>query len=171
MLKTCLAICLCLGLTACGYHVSGHGSSLPATIKTIAVPAFLNETSRFKIEQSLTTAVARELLQRTSYQVQSQEESSDAVLRGVVVSFYTIPLIFDSVTGRATAVSVNVLVKVTLTDRKTKKVLYQNQNFLYSERYEISRDAAGYFDESAASIDRLSRTLAGSLVSAILEGF
>ena len=99
------------------------------------------------------------------------EESSDAVLRGAVVSFYTIPLIFDSVTGRATTVSVNVLVKVTLTDRKTKKVLYQNQNFLYSERYEISRDAAGYFDESAASIDRLSRTLAGSLVSAILEGF
>lgn len=164
-----LGAALCL--SACGYHVSGHGSTLPPSVKTIAVPAFTNETPRFKIEQSLTTAVIRELIERTSYHVQSDEQTSDVVLRGSVLGFYTIPLIFDSQTNRATTVSVNVRVKVELTDRKTKKVLYQNQNYLYSERYEISRDAAGYFDESAAAIDRLSRSLAGSLVSSILEGF
>ena len=36
---------------ACGYHVSGQGNSLPPTIKTIAIPVFVNQSVRFRIEQ------------------------------------------------------------------------------------------------------------------------
>src|SRR5260370_89940 len=54
----------CLALLAasagCGYHTAGHAVQLPQNVKTIAVPAFVNETSTYRIEQLLTSSVVRE---------------------------------------------------------------------------------------------------------------
>jgi len=41
----------------------------------------------------------------------------------------------------------------------------------FRERYEISVDPAAYFDESGTAMQRVSRDVARSAVSAILEGF
>jgi Lipopolysaccharide-assembly len=171
--KTCrmlLTVSLLI-LAGCGYHVAGHNNTLPATIHTIAVPAFKNETPRFKIEQFLTTAVVRELLARTRYKVQAEPDESDAVLRGVVTGFYTAPVVYDPKSNRATTVSVNVRLRVSLVERKSGKVLFENQDYLYTERYEIGQQSSGYFEESDAALQRLSRTVASALISAILEGF
>ncbi len=43
-----------LALPGCGYSLSGRGSFLPASIKTIGVPLFTNTTSLFEIEQRVT---------------------------------------------------------------------------------------------------------------------
>jgi len=163
---------LLLAATAgCGYHVAGKANTLPATLHTIAVPAFKNETAQFKIEEYLTNAVSRELLARTRYQVRREPEESDAVLHGVVSGFYSAPLVFDPKSGRATTGSLNVRLRVSLVDRKSGKVLYENRDYLYSERYEIGQQSSQYFEESVAALQRLSRTMASALVSAILEGF
>ena len=53
---------------ACGYHVAGKGNSLPPTIKTIAIPVFVNESVRFRIEQKVAAAVTREFIERTPYE-------------------------------------------------------------------------------------------------------
>src|SRR5712691_6480528 len=47
---------------ACGYHTAGHGVTLPADVQTIAIPAFVNQTQTYKIEQKLTAAVVREMV-------------------------------------------------------------------------------------------------------------
>jgi hypothetical protein len=39
------------------------------------------------------------------------------------------------------------------------------------ERYEISIDPLAYFEESEVALERLSKQVAGSIVSAILEAF
>jgi len=166
-----LVLLLACVSTGCGYHVAGKANTLPATLHTIAVPAFKNETPRFKIEQFLTTAVTRELLTRTKYRVQPEPDGADAVLRGVVTGFYAAPVVFDPVTNRATTSTVNVRLRVSLVDSKTNKVLWENRDYLYTERYEISQQTSGYFEESDASLQRLSRTVAAAVVSAILEGF
>jgi len=162
--------CACAG---CGYHVAGHsGGNIPASIQSIDVPTFTNQTSRFKIEQQLTQAVVRELLTRTKYKVRANEkpDDADAILRGTITGFSSYPVVYDPASGHATAL-VNVRLKVSLIDQKTKKVLYENADFVYREQYEISGQATTYFDESAAAVDRLSRALAGSLVSGIISGF
>lgn len=156
---------------SCGYHVAGRATTIPQSIHTISVPAFRNETSRFKIEQSLTSAVVRELLARTRYRVQSVEDGSDAVLRGTVIAYWAYPVVFDPQNGRATTVSINLRLRVSLADRKTGKPLYENPDYTFSERYEISQETSGYFEESSAAVERLSKSLAADLVSAILEGF
>ena len=56
-------------LSACGYHTAGHANTLPTNLHTIAIPAFVNHTQTYKIEQRLTAAVVRELITRTHYHI------------------------------------------------------------------------------------------------------
>ena len=76
------AVALWRRRAGCGYRVAGRANTLPATVKTIAVPAFENRTSTYRIEQRLTSAVVHELLVDTRYRVVSNPADGDAVLQG-----------------------------------------------------------------------------------------
>ncbi len=160
-----------LCLTGCGYHVAGHADVLPAAIQTVAVPAFSNGSVQYRIAEKITTAVTREMIQRTKYRIVANPEDADAVLTGALVNFNSYPTTYDPVTGRASGVQVVVQVSVTLTERRTGKVLFRRPNFEVRDRYEISVDPKTYFDESSGAVDRLSRDIARTLVSGILEQF
>ena len=82
-----------LSTTACGYHTAGHAVTLPANVQTIAIPAFVNKTQTYKIEQRLTAAVVQEMVTRTHYHILNEaSDSADATLRGTVISTSTSPL-------------------------------------------------------------------------------
>ena len=166
-----LALLSAVLLSGCGYHTAGHAVQLPENVKTIAVPAFKNETLTYRIEQMLTASVVREFTTRTHYRVLNDpSEAADATLRGTVLSTTASPLTYDSATGRAASVLVVVSVKVTLTDRNGK-VLYQNPAYLFREQYELSQDLPSFFEEDSPAFRRLSQDFARTLVSNILEGF
>jgi len=164
----------CLTLVAsggCGYHVAGHAVQLPENVKTIAVPAFVNETRTYRIEQMLTSSVVREFTTRTHYHILNDpSEAADATLRGTVLSTSASPLTYNSTTGQAASVLVVVSMKVSLTDRQGK-VLYQNPSYLFREQYEVSQDLPSFFEEDSPAFRRLSQDFARTLVSNILEGF
>ena len=157
--------------TGCGYHVGAHSDLLPATIHTIAVPAFSNLTNRYKLSDRLPSAITREFLSRTRYKVVPKEEDADAVLRGAVINYQSFPIVSDQNTGRATVVQIVVTMQVTLLDRKTGKVIYSRPSFELRNRYEISLDPNAYFEESDTALDRLSTDVARMTVSAVLEAF
>lgn len=157
--------------TGCGYHTAGHVVQLPEAVKTIAVPAFKNETSTYRVEQMLTASVVREFTTRTHYQVlNDSNDAADATLHGTVLSTTASPLAYDTNTGRAASVMVVVSIRVSLTDRNGK-VLYQNPAYLFREQYEVSQDLASFFEEDSPAFRRLSQDFARTLVSNILEGF
>ena len=58
------AIAIALMFDVCGYKQAGKGKSLPANIKTIAVPVFQNSSLKYRVEQRFTQAVADEILKR-----------------------------------------------------------------------------------------------------------
>ena len=148
---------LILFTTACGYHTAGHAVTLPANVQTIAIPAFVNQTQTYKIEQKLTAAVVREMVTRTHYHIlNGASDSADATLRGTVVSTSTSPLTYDSQTGRASSALVVLTAKVTLTDRQGK-VLYENPSYLFREEYQVSRELSSFFEEDSPALERLSR--------------
>jgi hypothetical protein len=165
----CFVLLLSALLTGCGYHVSGHGDLMPKTIKTIAIPAFSNLTSRYKLARLLPTDIGRELISRTHYAIVSDPNQADAVLTGTLNNFAAYPTI--SANGRSTVVEAVVTLRVTLTDRATGAVLFTRNGAEFRERYEISIDPKAYFDESGTAMDRLSKSVARSVVSAILEKF
>jgi outer membrane lipopolysaccharide assembly protein LptE/RlpB len=156
---------------SCGYHTAGHAVQLPENVKTIAVPAFTNVTTTYRIEQMLTASVVHEFTTRTHYHILNDpSEAADATLRGTVISTSATPLTYNSATGQAASVLVVVSMKVSLTDRQGK-VLYQNPSYLFREQYEVSQDLASFFEEDSPAFRRLSQDFARTLVSNILEGF
>lgn len=171
-LASLLALTVSLsGLHACGYRLAGRADLLPARIRTIAVPAFTNATAEFKIEQYLTQEVVREMLTRTRYRVTSDRAAADATLLGTVVLFDAIPQNFDPLTGRATSVMTITRVHVTLFDKADGKELYRNPDLTHRETYEVSADPEAYVNERESAMLRASRTMASTLVSAVLSGF
>jgi outer membrane lipopolysaccharide assembly protein LptE/RlpB len=170
-LPVAVLVCSFLVILGCGYHTAGHTSAIPQDVRTIAIPAFVNQTHTYRIEQMLTAAVVREMTTRTHYHVvQNSGDDADATLRGSVLSAYTTPLTYDSTTGRAASVLVVISVSVSFAD-KTGKVLYRNPAYLFREQYEISRDPNSFFEEDTPALARLSRDFAQTLVSNVLEGF
>jgi outer membrane lipopolysaccharide assembly protein LptE/RlpB len=160
-----------LSATACGYHTAGRAVTLPANVQTIAIPAFVNRTQTYKIEQKLTAAVVQEMITRTHYHILNEaSDSADATLRGTVISTSTSPLTYDSQTGRASSALVVVTAKVTLTDRQGK-VLYENPSYLFREEYQVSQELSSFFEEDSPALERLSHQFARTLVSNVLEGF
>jgi len=173
-LHTCpliLASCLLISSLACGYHVAGRGDRLPPDVKTLAVPIFANETPRFRIEQRVSAAITRELIERSRFRVTPDPARADAVLRGTIKEVRTGVVAFDLSTGRATTLQVQVLAHVDLVDQHTKKVLFTNHNYVFREQYQISQTTSALFEEQDPALDRLSRDLARTLVTEILENF
>ncbi len=158
-------------LSSCGYHVAGRADLLPKTIQTIAVPAFTNLTTRYKLTDRLAEAVSREFISRTRYRLVPDANTADAVLKGSVNNYLSFPTVLDPISGRASAVDLRVYLTVSLVERATGKVLFSRPNMEVRERYEISVTPGPYFEESDAALDRVSRTVAQQLVTSILENF
>lgn len=157
--------------SACGYHVAGRGDRLPPDVKTIAVPTFSNQTKRFRIEQQLTAAVVRELIERTRFKVLSDPDGADAVVEGTVKNVSTGVIAFNLTTGAATALQVVVTADVRLVDQHTHKVLFSNPKYVFRDEYEISQSNSQLFEEEGPALDRLSRDFAHTLVTDILENY
>ncbi|MBI1792469.1 MAG: hypothetical protein HYR60_33520 [Acidobacteria bacterium] len=156
--------------TSCGYHLAGKADLLPKSIHTIAIPAFANVTTRYQLADRLSAALTREFISRTRYQIVADPAKADATLNGTVVSYVSYPTVIDQATSRATGVQAIVVLQVTLRDR-AGAVLYQRPNLEFRERYEISVDPRAYFEESEVAMERLSRDVARTVVSSVLENF
>ncbi len=168
--RLALAAALSLALAGCGYHVAGKADMMPKSVRTIAVVPWQNVTVKYRLTDRLPAAIQREFITRGRYHVVADGNDADAVLRGAVLIYNAFPTVFDPATGRASAVQVNVRLRVELKDR-AGKTLFERQSVEYHERYEISVQPGTYFDESDAALDRLSRDVARSVVTAILESF
>ncbi|HUI75103.1 MAG TPA: LPS assembly lipoprotein LptE [Candidatus Acidoferrum sp.] len=166
-------------LAGCGYHVVGHDDALPKTIHVIAVPAFENKTSSYRVEQKLTSATIHEFLASTRYKIVSDPGAGDAVLRAKVLSVQATPLLFITTpatsttpsTTRATTMLITMKCDVTLTDSATQKTLFHNDNFLFRNEYEITSDVKSFFEEQDPALDRMAQDFAKRLVANVTENF
>ncbi len=142
---------------------------MPKSIHTIAVTPMPGP--RYQLARVLPADITRELIARTKYKVIDDSKQADAVLSGHVVNVANFPTLFDPATGRATSVQVIVTLQFTMTERTTGKTLFSQPNMEVRERYQISTNPQQYFDESGTALARLSKDVAQSVVSAILENF
>jgi hypothetical protein len=81
--------CLLLA-SSCGYHTGGHGDLIPKTVHTIAIPAFSNVTTRYKLTDQLPEAITREFISRTRYRIVKDTSAADAILDGAVLSYQSL---------------------------------------------------------------------------------
>ena len=160
-----------VGACGCGYRVGGKAETLPQTLHTIAIPAFKNTTTKYKLTGLLPQSIAREFNTRTHYRVVSDRQQADAILEGTLVRYYSSPTVYDPATSRSSGVQVNVWMTLVLRERASGKELFRRNNLEFRERYEITGDQQSYIDESDAALARLSQAVARQVVSTILEAW
>jgi outer membrane lipopolysaccharide assembly protein LptE/RlpB len=165
--KGAVAALLALTLAGCGYRVAGTAALLPG-VYTIAVTPWTNASIQYKLSDHLADAVSRELITRTRYSVVADPAKADAVLSGSVANMLSSASVVDPQTGRSTAGQLVVYLQVKMID-KNGKVLFNQPNLQFRERYEISINPTQYFDESQPAMQRLSRDVAREVVAAIIE--
>jgi len=155
--------------TGCGYAPSSKAVKIAPSIQTIYIPAFVNQTQKYKVEETLTVAVVHEFLGRSRFKVTNDEKAPhEATLLGTITSATVTPLTYDSQTGRASTASVVVTVRVNLKDN-SGKTIYDRQNYTFRETYQVSRELSSFFEEESPAFDRLARDFARTLVADILE--
>jgi len=160
---------------ACGYHLIGHASSLPARLQKLCVVPFLNQSGRAELDQRLTEKVSQEWVRRGRFQLVPIAEQADVVLLGTVIAAASSPVQFDQY-GRATQFQLTVVSDVQFVDRTGEKpvVLWRDQHFTRSRAYNVNVTTAtsyDYFDQEVETMDLLAQDFARGLVVTILEGF
>jgi len=166
-----LAAWLLLMVSGCGYHAAGKAVRLPSDVQTIYVPTFTNITTAFRVEQVFTAAVVQELRSRTNFRILvTNSGSADATLNGTVTYAATSALTYDSQTGNVSSSLLMIGAKVSLVG-KDGKVLWENPNYLFRQQYQLSQDAASFFEEESPALQRIAQDFAKSLVSNLVEAY
>ncbi len=154
--------------TGCGYRHASASRSLKG--QSIAVEPLINRTTTFEVEQVLTRALIRSLVEKSSYRVVQDASKADVVLRGEILSVLATPVIFGQETfGTAFLVTLNA--KVELKDRRTGKLIFKNDSYLFREQYEINADVKYFFSEQNPALERIAADFGSSVVSSVLEDF
>ena len=171
---------LTASLSGCGYSLAGRGSFLPAYIKTIGLPLFINNTPIFDVERRVTDKVRTEFIGRGRYTVKSETTGVDAVLTGEIMSITLAPTAFNQ-QQQATRYALTLIAKIEFKDLKANKVLWSNPGMAYSEQFDVTSfvgtsgttnpDAGTFLGQNVNALERLASEFARAVVSAILESF
>jgi hypothetical protein len=170
-----LVVLLTLLLPSCGYSLAGRGTFLPASIRIIGIPQFVNQTPVPEIEQRFTERVRAEFIGRGKYQVLPQDANVDAVLRGTIMSLSITPTNFNQ-SQQATRYVITIATRIEFVDVKADKKLWENPSMVFREEYDLPPDTAvgdpkAFFGQSSNALERVANDFARSVVSAILEAF
>jgi outer membrane lipopolysaccharide assembly protein LptE/RlpB len=162
---------LLLLLAGCGYGLVGRGSNIPPDIKSVYLQPLENRTQRQLVDQSLTRAIADELVTRQRFAVVSSEAQANAEIVGAVTGFGVTPVTFDQ-TGRATEYELSITAQITFKRvGQEGKVIWKSDRYTFRESYPVPTSGTAYLDLEDATIEKASQQFAQTLVTDLLEGF
>lgn len=161
-----------MAMSSCGYHLSGKGSLVPEGAKTIAVPAFINNTNEPYIDLEVTKAVVDEFIADGRLRI-VDVEVADLALRGVVIKYDVTALSFTA-DSFVQQYRVRIVVNASLEDLKAKKVLWHENSieavFISDYPVTIGNITATKIAKESA-IKKAGQDIAWTLRSRVLEGF
>jgi len=160
--------------TGCGYSLAGRGSFLPAYIKRIGIPQFVNSTAVFDLDRQVTERVRTEFIGRGKYTIVPDGTGVDALLTGTISSVALTPVAFNTA-QQATRYALTLTATVEFKDMRTNKVLWTNPSMQYREEFALNPtnalDSTTFLGQDVNARDRMINEFARALVSAILEAF
>jgi curli biogenesis system outer membrane secretion channel CsgG len=165
-----------LALPGCGYSLAGRGSFLPDYIRVVGIPALVNNSTFFQVEQVLTEKIRTEFIGRGRYTVVPNVEGADAVVTGAVTSITVQPVGFTE-QQLASRYLFALTMRVEFTDARTTKVLWSNQALTFREEYDLTTrsntalEGATFLSQERTSFDRIADDVARTVVTAIVEAF
>ena len=171
---------LLLLLSSCGYGFTSVGGVVPRDTKTIAIPAFINDTAEPLVDVEVTKAVVNEFLTDGRLQVVSTE-TADLVLKGKVTKFEMIPAAYTT-DNYVQAYRVYIGLNLTVEDVKTHKIILQDTGIgpVFNATYGVSiatNNGASTVNITATKMAKetalksASKDVASTVRSRLLDGF
>ncbi len=169
VLTVCLLLAGSVFLPACGYRLSGTGSSLPPHLKTIAIPVLQNKSSEPTIHARLTETIRRAFLTDGRLKLVDDPAKANLLLHGIL-NFYDIRAVTFDTSDRATEYWVYLGVEVEVEDQ-VKKRIFQKENLRTRWDYRPTSSVVDAEANRQAALDEAYRDLAIRLVSLIIDQF
>ncbi len=162
-------LCTIVILTNCGYHLSGSGkSTLPEEAKTIYIPDFYNLSSNPDAQKYISFAIRDEFIKRSKLTLTNTITAANLVLEGKITNFIVKPMSYtDKMSANLYIVTLTLDVK--LINTINNKIIYKNTNLRFSDNYDI--DSSDFFSQETATLNKISKDIARTIVSGILENF
>lgn len=173
VVRALVAVALAVSLPGCGYSLSGRGSFLPAYIKVIGVPMFVNSTTVFDVEKRITERVIAEFIGRGKYKIEPATTGVDGLLTGEISSITLAPAAFTN-DRQASRYVLTLTARIEFKDMKSNKILWSNPAMQFREEFDVATDVndpSAFFGQDANALERVATEFARSLVSSILEAF
>lgn len=131
--KLCAALCVCLTVLGCGYSVAN--TRLADEYRTIAIPAFKNESFEQEIQIRVSNLLVREMEADGRLRVVDDPASADLVLKGAITGFdaHAISFSTDDNIGQF---KITLLARATLEDTRTGQVIWRDDNLRGTDFYQ-----------------------------------
>lgn len=129
-----LTLCICLAvIPGCGYTVAN--TTLSNDYRTIAVPAFKNETFEQEIQIRVSNALVRELEADGRFRIVDSPASADLVLAGAITSFDARAISF-STDDNIGQFKITLTARAALEDTRTGKIIWEQDALQGTDFYE-----------------------------------
>ncbi len=161
--------------SGCGYALAGRGNSLPATIVSIGVPQFFNQSTTADIDRVLTDAVRAEFQTKGKYRILPDATGVDGLLVGRVLNVVLQPSAFTS-QNQVSRQLIIVSASIEFTEVLESRVIWANPSFQARDEFDVTTgvsatDPSALFAQDASALERLGRNFARSVVTSIFEAF
>ena len=164
-----LFITLAVILTAgCGYHLVGYGSSLPAHIKTIAIPTFKNSSIEPNIHRDATDSIRQAFISDGRLKL-IDVKRDDLIIKGTLLNYQLQPVAF-SAQDTVDEYIIRLGVQIEAYDRIKKRILVK-QEFNTQWDYRVTSSVIDSESAKNTALIEAYNDLADRLVSIIIEQF
>jgi len=158
----------CLLFSGCGYHLVGTGSTLPAHIKSIAIPVFENSSSQPEIHRELTSIILRSFINDGRLKVTNKDDA-DLVMTGALTYYDTRTASFSS-EDLASDIIIELGVDIEVTDQVKNKI-FLKQKLKTQWDYKSTSDISDTETARLRALDDAYNELGTRLVSLIIDQF
>jgi hypothetical protein len=129
-----LSLCLCLtAFLGCGYTVAN--TTLSSDYRTLAIPAFKNESFEQEVQIRVSNALVRELEADGRFRIVDDPASADLVLKGAITDFDARAISF-STDDNIGQFKITLFAKAALEDTRTGQVIWEQDNLQGTDFYE-----------------------------------
>ena len=161
-----LALLGALSLPACGYSVRG---TLPAHIRTVAVPVFTNRTREPAVENVITRAVVEAFSTNGRLRV-VRPEHADAILEGEIIGYQLQSVAFDP-TASVRQYRLLVTMNLRFRDVRHDRVMLERASFQEQADFGVPAAVAETLVREDAALRAAAAEIARTVVAFTLEPF
>ena len=167
--KNIWLLTFCLLLSSCGYNLVGTGNTLPAHLKSIAIPVFENTSTQPEIHRELTSIILRSFINDGRLKVTNKDDA-DLVMNGALTFYDTRTAAFSSSEDLASDIIIELGIDVKVTDQVKNKI-FLKQKLKTQWDYKSTDDISDTETARLRALDDAYNELGTRLVSLIVDQF